>query len=99
MAVAGSWVKRLRLRPYVDGKLAAREDAVAARPILQQYGASTVYGMAMHPAEFENLASRITLWKSQKCVGRKRLLAKGMGFEIATVSTRPILQEYDAFHS
>ncbi len=42
-----------------------------ASPILQEYDAFTVAEIAMHPAEFGNLANRITLWKSQKPVGRE----------------------------
>ena len=33
---------------------------------------STVVEAAMNPAEFENLANRTILWKSQKRVGGKR---------------------------
>ncbi len=51
----------------------------------------------MNPAESGNLANRTTLWKLQKRLGRDRTLAQWMGFVIATVAARPILQEYDAF--
>ena len=40
----------------------------AVRPILQERYAFTVDELAMNPAEFGNLASRITSWKSQKLV-------------------------------
>ena len=47
-----------------------------ARPILQEYDASTVDVLAMNPSEFGNLANRTTLWKSQEPVGGKRTLAQ-----------------------
>ena len=68
-----------------------------ARPILQVFGAFTVDGIC------NCYGNRTTLWKSQKLVGRKWTLAQLLGFSIAKVAARllarPILQEYDAFHS
>ena len=77
--------------------IAAVDARLLARPILQEYDASTVE-LAVHPAEFAKLGT--TLWKSQKRVGGKRTLAQLLAFAIATVAARllasPILQEYDA---
>ena len=43
----------------VDGKRAATDDArLLARPILQEYDASTVDELGVNPAEFGNLAAR-----------------------------------------
>ncbi len=48
-------------------------DAVAARPILQEYDAFTVDVLGMHPAEFGNLAAR-----HNHC-GNDRSLSEGSG--------------------
>ncbi len=44
--------------------------------ILQEYDASTVDELAVHPAEFGKLSADITLWKSQTRVEGKRTLEK-----------------------
>ena len=69
----------------------------AASPILQEYDASTVFGIAMNPAESGKIAARHNLVEiaeacrkeySQATVGGKRTLAQWMGFAIATVAAR-----------
>ena len=51
-----------------------------ARPILQEYDASTVEELGMNPAESGKLAAGTILWKSQKLVGGKRTLAQDMRY-------------------
>jgi hypothetical protein len=55
---------RLRLRPHVDVMLAAREE-VTARPILQEYDASTVEELVVNPAEFGNLAAKASFYNQK----------------------------------
>ena len=74
-----------------------------ASPILQEYDASTVFGIAMNPAESGKLAARHNLVEIAEACRREAVAWQWMGFEIDSVAARllarQILQEYDAFHS
>ena len=65
-------------------------EAVTARllasPILQEYDASTVDEVAMHPAEFGTLAAKHNLVEIAEACRREWTLAQWLGLAIATAA-------------